>query len=249
MLRTVQRAKEATEKVIAACRQLKQSLMRHLFTYGPVPFDQADKVELKETEIGEVPEHWDVKPLSQVASIQRGKFTHRPRNAPHLYGGRFPFIQTGDVAKSGGRIREYSQSLNEDGLTFSKMFPKGTVVLTIAANIGDTAILDFDSAFPDSLVGITPNAGVSNEYLARYLQTQKSEMDRLAPRGTQKNINIRFLEPWATPVPSLREQTTIAQIVAATDKKLDAGQTRKQSLTTLFNTLLHHLMTGKVRVV
>jgi hypothetical protein len=69
ILRTVQRAREQTEAVISATRQLKASLLRHLFTYGPVALDKADQVPPKETEIGQVPEHWEVVPLARVAAL------------------------------------------------------------------------------------------------------------------------------------------------------------------------------------
>ena len=248
VLRTVQRAKEATERVIAALKGLKRSLMKHLFTYGPVPLDQADQVPLKETEIGPVPEHWEVVRLGEIAKIERGKFAHRPRNDPRFYGGTIPFIQTGDVAKAGGRITSYSQTLNELGLSVSRIFPKGTIVITIAANIGYVGILEFDSAFPDSLIGITPASSVDNVFLAYYLQTQQSKMDRLAPRGTQKNINIQFLKPWPIPKPPLVEQREIARILQAVDRKIEAEENRKQALDVLFKTLLHNLMTAKIRV-
>src|SRR5271157_1961252 len=248
ILRTVQRAKEAAEKVIAATRQLKASLMRHLFTYGPVTVEEAERVTVKETEHGQIPDHWRIDRLVNVASIERGRFMHRPRNDPGFYGGTIPFIQTGDVTRSDGRILSYTQTLNERGLSVSRVFPKGTIVLTIAANIGDTGILDFDSAFPDSLVGITPRDCLSNEYLALYLRTQKDEMDRLAPRGTQKNINIRFLEPWPVPIPPPTEQAEITKCLLATERKLKAEAHRRESLGELFKTLLHHLMTGKLRV-
>jgi len=245
----VQRAKEATERVITALKELKKSLMKHLFTYGPVPLDQADQVTLKETEIGPVPEHWEVVRLGEIAKIERGKFAHRPRNDPRFYGGTIPFIQTGDVAKAGGRITSYSQTLNELGLSVSKIFPKGTIVITIAANIGYVGILEFDSAFPDSLIGITPASSVDNVFLAYYLQTQQSKMDRLAPRGTQKNINIQFLKPWPIPKPPLVEQREIARILQAVDRKIEAEENRKQALDDLFKTLLHNLMTAKIRVL
>jgi type I restriction enzyme S subunit len=138
-------------------------------------------VTVKETEHGQIPDHWRIDGLVNVASIERGRFMPRPRNDPDFYGGNIPFIQTGDVTRSDGRILSYTQTLNERGFSVSRVFPKGTIVLTIAANIGDTGILDFDSAFPDSLVGITPRDCLSNEYLALYLRTQKDEMDRLAP--------------------------------------------------------------------
>jgi type I restriction enzyme S subunit len=248
LLAIVEDARNATENVISAARQLKLSLMRHLFTYGPVQVVEADRVALKETDVCRCPSYWTTEQLSKIALIERGKFMHRPRNDPRYYGGSIPFIQTGDVTRCDGRIRTYSQTLNELGLSVSRIFPKGTIVLTIAANIGDSAILEFDSAFPDSLVGITPAPDVSNEYLAYYLQTQKHEMDRLAPRGTQKNINIRFLEPWPVVVPPAEEQKSIASSLSAIDSKIEKETHRREALDGLFHSLLHHLMSGKVRV-
>jgi len=248
VLRTVQRAKEATEKVIGAAKALRQTLVRHLFRYGPVAADLADNIELQDTKVGTIPAQWQVSRLDEVAAIERGKFAHRPRNDPRFYGGAIPFIQTGDVTKSDGRVSEYSQTLNDLGLSVSRVFPKGTIVLTIAANIGDCGILEFDSAFPDSLVGITPQHSLSNEYLNVYLRTQKHEMDRLAPRGTQKNINIRFLEPWPVVVPPSEGQNRIVAIIATINRKLKAEESHRAALSGLFDSMLHNVMTGKVRV-
>lgn len=97
-----------------------------------------------------LPEGWKTIELGKCSKIQRGKFAHRPRNAPQFYGGSMPFVQTGDVSSSGGYIRRYSQTLSELGCSISKVFPKGTLLITIAANIGDCGILEFESACPDS---------------------------------------------------------------------------------------------------
>ncbi len=100
---------------------------------------------------------WESKPLKQAAEVARGKFTHRPRNEPRFYGGEIPFIQIGDISSSNRYIRHYTQTLNEDGLKISRLFPVGTVVIAITgATIGVTGILTFESCFPDSIVGITP---------------------------------------------------------------------------------------------
>ena len=106
--------------------------------------------------IGNTPAHWAVMRISQVSEVLRDRFAHRPRNDPALYDGRYPFVQTGDVARSRKEITEYRQTLNERGLRISKIFPEGTLVMTIAANIGDVAVLDFAACFPDSIVGFVP---------------------------------------------------------------------------------------------
>jgi type I restriction enzyme S subunit len=242
ILSAVQRAIEAQERIIQTTTELKKALMHKLFTEGLLGEPQ------KQTEIGSVPESWEVVKLGEVAIIERGKFSHRPRNEPRFYGGEYPFVQTGDVSNCDGYVRSYTQTLNEDGLAISKMFPAGTILITIAANIGFTGILEFDSACPDSLIGITPNENVHTEFLNYYLITQQPEMDRLAPKSTQKNINIQFLKPWPVPLPSVEEQMKIAGAFSATDRKISLATQKRNHLQDLFRTLLHELMTAKIRV-
>ncbi len=239
-LNTLQTTKEARERELALEHERKAVLMEYLFTHG------TRGEPSRQNEIGEIPESWKVLRLEDVAMIERGKFAHRPRNAPEFYGGDIPFIQTGDVANSNGHIRKYSQTLNGRGLSISRIFPKGTIVITIAANIGFTGILDFDSAFPDSLIGITPGVAVLPEYLNYYLVTQQSEMDRKAPRGTQKNINIEFLKPWPVAVPPHEEQATIAEVLRGCDAKIDGLQTETALLDELFRAMLEELMSGRL---
>lgn len=138
---------------------------------------------------------WHITRLGELAKVERGRFSHRPRNDPSFYGGTTPFIQTGDVsgAKS-GFIREFSQTLNSKGLSVSKVFPKGTLMVSIAANIGDAAELGFDSACPDSVIAITPGKALCSKYLRYYLRSRQSWIQYLAPVGTQRNINVEFLE-------------------------------------------------------
>lgn len=238
----IQRAIETQDKLISALRDLKKSTMQHLFTHGL----RGEKTKM--TEIGEIPESWEVVRLEKVATIERGKFTHRPRNDPAYYGGDTPFIQTGDVTRSNGRIREYSQTLNERGLSVSRIFPAGTILITIAANIGDTGILEFDSAFPDSIIGVTPKSTISSEYLEFYLRTQKQRMHMLAPKGTQMNINIEFLKPWPVKLPPRTEQKEIARKITGITNTLEIYESKKSALQDLFKTTLNKLMTGDIRV-
>lgn len=242
LLGTVRKALLHQFTSFAATERLKHAAMRELFTRGLRGEAQ------KETEIGPIPESWDVTPLSDIASIERGRFLHRPRNEPRFYGGTTPFVQTGDVVRSAGRIRVFSQSLNDAGVAISRVFPAGTILITIAANIGYTGILQFASACPDSLVAIMPIAGVDNAFLEYFLQTQQREMDRRAPKGTQKNINIQFLNPWPVPVPTLDEQCEIVAILDAIDRKIDLHMRKRAVLEDLFKALLHKLMIGEIRV-
>ncbi len=108
---------------------------------------------------------WQTEQLENLGTLERGRSKHRPRNAPHLYGGRYPFIQTGDVANAEGYIRNHSQSYSEDGLKQSKLWVAGTLCITIAANIGKTAILTYPACFPDSIVGFIPGERVKIEFV------------------------------------------------------------------------------------
>lgn len=156
---------------------------------------------------------WPTLALEELASVQRGKFSARPRNDPKYYGGNIPFIQTGDVATSSGWVRNYSQTLNADGLSVSKLFPKGSLAITIAANIGDVAQVEFDFACPDSLVVVQANEGVCIDWLRHNLKSKKALLESLAPQNAQKNINLEILRPLPFDAPPFEEQQAIASVL------------------------------------
>ena len=156
---------------------------------------------------------WEIRPLAGVAQVDRGRFTPRPRNDPQFYGGDNPFIQTGDIAGAGGVLRTWRQTLNEKGTAVSRRFPKGTIAISIAANIGDSAIVDFDFYCPDSVVGIVPHQEVVNaEYLEACLQCFKPSLVARAPMTAQKNINLGVLRPLRIPIPSQQRQRAFQRV-------------------------------------
>ena len=130
-------------------------------------------------------------------------------------GGEYPFIQTGDVARANGGKIAFTQTLNEEGLSVSKLFQPPVVVITIAANIGDTADLDFPSCFPDSVVGLIPKPGTDARYLEVFMRTKKQHLNDIAPQAAQKNINIEILKTIEVPVPPLATQQTIVAEIEA----------------------------------
>ncbi|TRT42932.1 MAG: N-6 DNA methylase [Microcystis aeruginosa Ma_QC_C_20070703_M131] len=155
---------------------------------------------------------YDVKKLADVAFLSRGRFSFRPRNDPRFYNGQYPFIQTGDVvtaSETHGDI-QYNQTLNEEGLKVSKLFQPNIILITIAANIGDTAILRYSACFPDSVVAIKPkNNNLSVDYLNYYLKYVKSYLVDLAPQSAQKNINLQQLSPTPVVIPPKEIQDKI----------------------------------------
>ena len=107
--------------------------------------------------------------LDQLGEVARGRSRHRPRDAAFLYGGPFPFIQTGDVKRAGLYLTEYEQTYSEAGLAQSRLWPAGTLCITIAANIADTAILGIDACFPDSVIGFTADPENADVCFVKYL--------------------------------------------------------------------------------
>jgi type I restriction enzyme S subunit len=153
----------------------------------------------------------EVKQLNSVAKVERGKFTHRPRNDPRFFGGVIPWIQIqnlpGDYSKY---ITDYMNTLNNLGLSVSKLFPRGTLVLSIAATIGAVGILTFDACFPDSLVGITPNLeSIDPGFLYWHLVFIREYLEKIAPSAAQKNINLGILDRIELWVPPETEQRLI----------------------------------------
>ena len=196
-----------------------------------------------------IPKGWTEKKLGEIADVARGKFSVRPRNDPRYYGGDIPFVQTGDVTASGKFLRQFSQTLNQDGLSVSKLFPKNTILMTIAANIGDITINQYDVAFPDSVVGINAKKEKSNYlWLYYYLGTCKDYLDSRATQNAQKNINLEVLRPLIIPVPPLPEQIKIADILSTWDRAIEAQEKLITNSETLKKALMQQLLTGKKRL-
>jgi type I restriction enzyme S subunit len=148
-------------------------------------------------------------PLESVAILERGKFHHRPRNEPRFFGGTHPWIQIGEIESSSKYIRAWTQTLNDDGLKISKKFPRGTVLISIAATIGAVGILDFDCCVPDSIVGVTPKLQTESEFLYHYLGYLRGHLEEIAPQSGQKNINLGILTQVPVPKLALPEQRRI----------------------------------------
>lgn len=163
----------------------------------------------------EIPNGWTWVRLSDVGEVSRGRSKHRPRNDHILYdNGTYPLIQTGDVARSNGYISECNTFYNEIGLAQSRIWPKGTLCLTIAANIADAGILEFDACFPDSVVGFNAfNPIDDNRYFLYMLMAYKAILDSKATKSAQKNINLDTIASLAYPLPPLAEQRRIVDRV------------------------------------
>lgn len=165
----------------------------------------------------ELPGNWAWVTLPAVGELARGKSRHRPRNDPSLYTeGNVPLIQTGDVARANGVVKTYSALYNAKGVEQSRLWPTGTMCITIAANIGDSAVLGFDACFPDSVVGFTPDfPELDVRYFEFFLRTAKSHLEDFAPSTAQKNINLEILGLLCVPLPPANE---MHRIIAKVDQ-------------------------------
>jgi type I restriction enzyme, S subunit len=206
------------------------------------------KSGFKQTEIGDLPTDWAVAPFGELALIERGKFSARPRNDPRFYGGDIPFLQTGDVTRSGGVVENYSQTLNSDGLRVSRLFPKGTLLFTIAANIGDVGITAFDAACPDSLVAVSPRPSVDKRWLFYELASRKSDFENLASPGAQLNINLEKLVPYLLPVPPREEQRRVGKVLSDLDVLLTGLDRLIAKKRNLKQAAMQELLTGQTRL-
>lgn len=140
--------------------------------------------------------------LAHVCHLKRGRFNHRPRNAPELYDGGIPFLQTGDVARANKYISAYKQTLSELGASVSARFPSGTVMMAIAANVGDVAICKFDAFCPDSIVGFVPSKILDSEYLYYALRSLRPDIASSSTSNAQDNTNLARLGGLKIPIPS-----------------------------------------------
>lgn len=176
--------------------------------------------------------------LGNLGELGRGRSKHRPRNDPRLFGGGYPFIQTGEVKAAQRIVRKHSQTYNALGLEQSKLWPAGTLCITIAANIAETAFLGFNACFPDSIVGFTANSSlILPEYVELFIKSARERIEAYAPATAQKNINLNTLENLLIPYCSQSEQRRMVDVLDhhlsvadAMDKEIENNLSRAESL-------------------
>jgi len=238
------------EQLIALLAEKRQATISHAVTKGLNP--DAPMKDSGVAWLGEVPRHWTVMQIRYFAEILRGKFTHRPRNDPAFYDGEYPFVQTGDITSAERYITTYKQTLNKRGADVSKEFPKGTLVMAIAANIGDVAILDFPAYFPDSIVGLVPKQGVNLLFMFYLMLAMKSPMIQNATISTQMNLNVDQISSLIAGCPPALEQVAIVSFLDNETSKIDALQAESEHAIDLLkerrSALIAAAVTGQIDV-
>ncbi|GIV84773.1 MAG: hypothetical protein KatS3mg052_1780 [Candidatus Roseilinea sp.] len=247
VLRTVQRAQEASERVIAALKELKKSLMRHLFTYGPVPVGATHASPRRETQLGPLPAHWQVVRLGEVAETKSGGTPDRKRD--EFFGGRIPWIKSGELRDAAIEFTE--ESLTESGLLNSsaRIFPKGTLLMAMyGATTGKVGLLKINAATNQAVCAIFPHNEMSSEYLFYMFIYRRDELLTERYGGAQPNISQTILKHFLIPLPPLPEQQEIARILQAVDRRIEAEEAYARAAQELFRSLLRELMSGRRRL-
>ncbi len=189
---------------------------------------------------------WGIVDFGEAGELERGVSKHRPRNAPELLYGPHPLVQTGEVASCRLRIRTYTHTYSETGLKQSKMWPCGTLCITIAANIAKTGVLEFDACFPDSVVGFTPSKKCTTEYVQVLLSFLQRILEDNAPESAQKNINLAILRELSIPLPPIALQSQFSRIYRRITDVFDQMDQWDVQADEVFNCLLQRAFKGEL---
>ncbi len=193
---------------------------------APKPLAPLTTEEL--AELPDLPNCWIYTDLAELGDLGRGKSKHRPRNDPRLFGGTTPFLQTGEVKAANRTVRRFTNTYSDFGLQQSKLWPAGTLCITIAANIAETAFLGFPACFPDSVVGFTAfKKIIEPEYVDFFIQAVRTRIEAYAPATAQKNINLETLESLVVPFCCPEEQQ---QIIAMVEERFSEADQLDQAL-------------------
>jgi type I restriction enzyme S subunit len=256
VLRTVQRAKEAAEAVVAAARQLKRSLLRHLFTYGPVPVEQADRVPLKETEVGPIPEHWHLTTLSEVIAKGPQNGLYRPKTD---YGSGTPIVRIDDFDNSGSiveavpnLVRLTDAEVSTYGLAAEDLLVNRVNSLSHLGKTGLVGQLSVPTVFESNMMRFGVDVGRARPRFVFHLLNLPAVRDVMRSKAkravAQSSINQEDVKSLPLPLPPLADQDEITRMLSVAEAKLAAEAAKVAALDALFKTLLRDLMTGRVLV-
>jgi len=251
VLSAVQEAKEKTEAVIKATKELKKSLMKYLFTYGPVPVEEAEKVKLKDTEIGEIPEEWKVVRLGDIAEKMKAGGTPRTNIKEYWENGNIPLVKVEDVVNCNKFLTKTNQLITKKGLEQSNawLVPEESIILSMYGTPGEVCINKFPVAVTQNVMGIIKNREITTEFLYYALKyAKKYTLHFITDRTIFSHFSLAKAKRLIFPLPPLETQQKIASILSAVDEKIEAEENKKKALEDLFKTLLHDLMTAKIRV-
>lgn len=253
ILSTVQRAKEATDQVIQATKELKKSLMKLLFTYGPVSPEEAQNVKLKETEIGMVPEGWRIKSVEELMDFSRKSRSLKVEELEEI-----PFIPMEMISEDGIKVLGWELRKITD-ITSGTFVNKNDLIvakITPCFENGKQAILDnlpkdFGYATTEVWAIHPKNDETIVEHVSNYLKLPLIRHDlasKMEGATGRQRLPRHVLANLRIPLPPLPEQQIIVEALTSLDTKIEQEENQLHTLDQLFKTLLNNLMTGKMRV-
>jgi type I restriction enzyme S subunit len=243
VLRLVQRAIEQQERLIALTTELKKALLHKLFTEGLRGEPQ------KQTEIGPVPESWEIVRLGEICTLGTGTTPSTAR--PEYYNGDVPFVKTADIANNRINISQTNvsnEAVKDCGL---KLYPPGTVLMAMygqGKTRGQVSLLEISAATSQNAAAIQPSTEINSEFLWQYLTSRYQVLRGSGALGHISHLNLGYVRDFQIPKPSIVIQREIAEILRTIDSRLTLIESRKRLLDDLFRTLLHQLMTAQIRV-
>ena len=246
ILSTVQRAIEAQERIIQTTTELKKTLMHKLFTEGLRNEPQ------KQTEIGPVPESWEVSLLGNSLSVAQYGLSVKGTTK-----GDYPILRMTNQV-DGQIIGNNLQFVKIGEADFNKFkVEKGDILFNRTNSldlVGRTAIHDIEGnyVFASYLIRLRTDRKKLNPFFLNLYFNRDETQSRLKSIATravsQSNISATKLKGFPIPLPSTKEQTKIVTQTEAIETKLLLHRRKLESLQDLFRTLLHELMTAKIRV-
>jgi type I restriction enzyme S subunit len=247
ILSTVQRAIEAQERIIQTTTELKKALMQKLFTEGLRGEPQ------KETEIGLVPESWEVVPLGDIAKVGNGS-TPKRSNVSYWDGGIIPWLNSSKIHDL--QITEGDQFVTQVAIKDCHLpiVKANSLLIAITGQgktLGNSAICRIDTCINQHLAYAQfYHPEINPDYILWYMQTRYEYLRSIAHGGgsTKGALTCGFLKTILIPLPANGEQLEITSIFQYIERKLNTSKSRKRRLEELLRTLLRSLISAEIRI-
>jgi type I restriction enzyme S subunit len=247
LLGVVLRAIAHQERLLQLTAELKNALLRQLFTQGLRGEPQ------KESEIGPIPESWDVLPLGSLAKVGNGS-TPKRDNISYWQDGTIPWLNSAKIHER--FITEADQFVTDLAVKECHLprVEPGSMLIAITGQgktLGNSALVSFQTCINQHLAYAQfKSPRVVPEFVLWFMQTRYEHLRSISQGGgsTKGALTCGYLKTYPVPLPSVDEQREIADVFSALDHREKLYERKKLSLTDLFRTLLHQLMTAQIRV-
>ena len=242
------------EKLIAKKEAIKTGTMQQLLTGKTRLPEFATREDgslkgFKQTELGRIPEDWDIEIIGKLATIQRGA-SPRPIDNPIWFESKSKtgWLRISDVSKTNKYLTTTTQNLSEKGVAHSRFIERDSLVMSICATVGKPIITRKDLCIHDGFV-FFKSLEADKEYMYYVLQKLEPEWSKMGQTGSQMNLNTALINNTTLKIPrALKEQTAIATVLSDIDTEIQALQQRLDKTRDIKQGIMQQLLTGKVRL-